>query len=213
MKHAIKSIACVLVALAITLTFFGCMAEKNMVTDGIEKFNNIAAADNNDGDKNSQDSDSPTISKDKLQVTESSDGNELRYTYSFNESAGNSKITLLATADKKSKEFIESSVWFVGRGQDASGNISQATVDNFCEISKYSVLAFTELSEADADAIIKELKVSLPESYNGKTSFTKDVGNYRFGFSSSSILTGFTIKNIKASANSSQEDVTAKPAQ
>lgn len=212
MKHAIKTIACVLVALALTLTFFGCMAEKNMVTDGIDKFNNIAAADN-DGNKTSQDSDSPIISKDKLQISESSDGNELRYTYSFKESAGSSKITLLATAEKNSKEFIESSVWFVGKGQDDSGNISQTTVDNFCEISKYSILAFTELTEAQADTIIKELKVNLPESYNGKTSFTKDVGNYRFGFSSSSILTGFTIKNIKASANSPQEDVTAKPAQ
>lgn len=211
MKHAIKSIACVLITLAITLAFFGCIAEKNMVTDGIDKFNNIAI--DNDDSKTSQNSSSPIISKDDLQITESSDGKTLRYTYSFETSAGSSKITLLATADKKSKEFIESSVWFVGKGQDASGNISQDTVDTFCEISKYSVLAFTELTEADADSIIKELKVNLPESYNGKTSANKDIGNYRFGFSSSNILTGFTIKNTNAKANSSAQDVTLKAAQ
>lgn len=199
MKHAIKSTLCVLVALALTLTFFGCMAEQNMVTDGIKKFDEIS-------------SDYKIPEKD-IQISESSDGNTINYTYSFDFSAGSSKVTLLASADKKSKEFIKSSVWFIGSGQTADGEISQNTVDEFCKVSGYSIISFTELTEADADAIIEELKVNLPESYNGKTSYTKDVGNYRFGFSSSSIMTGFTIENLKAKANSSTEDVTAKAAQ
>lgn len=199
MKHAIKSIACVLVALAITLTFFGCMAEKNMVTDGFKKFDEIS-------------SDYKIPEKD-IKITESTDSKKLNYTYSFDVSAGNSKVTLLASADKESKEFTESSVWFVGTGKTSAGEISQATVDEFAEIAKSSILSFTELTEDDADAIIKELKVNLKESYNGKTSLIKNVGNYRFGFSSSAILTAFTIKNNAASVNSSQEDVSANAAQ
>lgn len=199
MKHAIKSIACVLLALILTLSFVGCMAEKNMVTDGIKKFDEISS--------------DYKISEDDIKISESSDSTTINYTYAFDISAGSSKITLLASADKKSKEFIRSSVWFIGSGQTAEGEISQSAVDNFCKIAGYSILSFTELTEADADAIIKELKVNLPESYNGKTSFTKDVGNYRFGFSSTTIMTGFTIENLKAKANSSAEDVTAKAAQ
>lgn len=199
MKHAIKSIACVLLALILTLSFVGCMAEKNMVTDGIKKFDEISS--------------DYKISEDDIKISESSDSTTINYTYAFDISAGSSKITLLASADKKSKEFIRSSVWFIGSGQTAEGGISQSAVDNFCKIAGYSILSFTELTEADADAIIKELKVNLPESYNGKTSFTKDVGNYRFGFSSTTIMTGFTIENLKAKANSSAEDVTAKAAQ
>ncbi len=199
MKHAIKSTLCVLVALALTLTFFGCMAEQNMVTDGIKKFDEIS-------------SDYKIPEKD-IQISESNEGNTINYTYSFDFSAGSSKVTLLASADRKSKEFIKSSVWFIGSGQTADGEISQQTVDEFCKVSGYSIISFTGLTEADADAIIEELKVNLPESYNGKTSYTKDVGNYRFGFSSSSIMTGFTIENLKAKANSSTEDVTAKAAQ
>lgn len=199
MKHAIKSIAYVLLALILTLSFVGCMAEKNMVTDGIKKFDEISS--------------DYKISEDDIKISESSDSTTINYTYAFDISAGSSKITLLASADKKSKEFIRSSVWFIGSGQTAEGEISQSAVDNFCKIAGYSILSFTELTEADADAIIKELKVNLPESYNGKTSFTKDVGNYRFGFSSTTIMTGFTIENLKAKANSSAEDVTAKAAQ
>lgn len=199
MKHAIKSIACVLLALILTLSFVGCMAEKNMVTDGIKKFDEISS--------------DYKISEDDIKISESSDSTTINYTYAFDISAGSSKITLLASADKKSKEFIRSSVWFIGSGQTAEGEISQSAVNNFCKIAGYSILSFTELTEADADAIIKELKVNLPESYNGKTSFTKDVGNYRFGFSSTTIMTGFTIENLKAKANSSAEDVTAKAAQ
>ena len=199
MKHAIKSTACVLLALILTLSFVGCMAEKNMVTDGIEKFDEISS--------------DYKISEDDIQISESSDSTTINYTYAFDISAGSSKITLLASADKKSKEFIKSSVWFVGSGQTADGEISQSTVDDFCKIAGYSILSFTELTEADADAIITELKVNLPEAYNGKTSLTKDVGNYRFGFSSTTIMTGFTIVNLNAKANSSAEDVTAKAAQ
>ena len=199
MKHAIKSIVCVLVALAITLTFFGCMAEKNMVTDGFKKFDEIS-------------SDYKIPEKD-IKITESTDSKKLNYSYSFDVSAGNSKVTLLASADKESKEFTDSSVWFVGTGNTSAGEISQTTVDEFAEIAKSSILSFTELTEDDADAIIKELKVNLKESYNGKTSLIKNVGNYRFGFSSSVILTAFTIKNNAASVNSSQEDVSANAAQ
>lgn len=199
MKHAVKSLACVLLALALTLTFFGCMAEQNMVTDGIKKFDEISS--------------DYKIPEDDIQISESSDSSTINYTYAFDISAGSSKITLLASADKKSKEFIKSSVWFVGSGQNANGEIDQSTVDDFCKISGYSILSFTELTEADVDTIIEELKVNLPESYNGKTSLTKDVGNYRFGFSSTAIMTGFTIVNLNAKANSSAEDVTAKAAQ
>ncbi len=199
MKHAIKSIICVLVALTLTLTFFGCMAEKNMVTDGFKKFDEIS-------------SDYKIPEKD-IKITESTDSKKLNYSYSFDVPAGNSKVTLLASADKESKEFTDSSVWFVGTGNTSAGEISQATVDEFAEIAKSSILSFTELTEDDADVIIKELKVNLKESYNGKTSLIKNVGNYRFGFSSSVILTAFTIKNNDASVNSSQEDVSANVAQ
>ena len=199
MKHALKSTVCVLLSLTLTLLFFGCMAEKNMVTDGIEKFDEIS-------------SDYKIEEKDIL-IAESSDKNTINYNYSFDFSAGSSKVTLMASADKNTKEFIKSSVWFVGSGKTSDGEISQSTVDDFCKISGYSILSFTELTEADADAIIEELKVNLPESYNGETSYTKDVGNYRFGFSSTNIMTGFTIVNLKAKANSSAEDVTAKAAQ
>lgn len=199
MKHAVKSALAVLLALALTLSFFGCMAEKNMVTDGIEKFDEIS-------------SDYKIEEKDML-ISESSDKNTINYTYSFDFSAGSSKVTLLASADKNSKEFIKSSVWFIGSGQNSEGEISQNTVDDFCKISGYSIISFTGLTEADADSIIEELKVNLPESYNGKTSYTKDMGNYRFGFSSTTIMTGFTIENLNAKANSSTEDVTAKDAQ
>lgn len=199
MKHALKSIACVLMALTLTFALFGCIAEKNMVTDGIEKFDEVSS--------------NYKIPAKDVQISESSDKKTLNYTYSFDVSAGNSKITLLASADKESKAFKESSVWFVGTGQDTSGSISQATVNEFCEIAKYSILAFTELTEAEADAVIEELKANLPESYNGKTSNTKETDKYHFGFSSSILLTGFTIKNNQAPGNSGEEDVTAKPAQ
>ena len=136
MKHAIKSIVCVLVALAITLTFFGCMAEKNMVTDGFKKFDEIS-------------SDYKIPEKD-IKITESTDSKKLNYSYSFDVSAGNSKVTLLASADKESKEFTDSSVWFVGTGNTSAGEISQTTVDEFAEIAKSSILSFTELTEDDA---------------------------------------------------------------
>lgn len=198
MKHALKSIICVLLSLTLTLLFFGCMAEKNMVTDGIEKFDEISS--------------DYKIDEKNVLIVESSDETTINYNYSFDFSAGSSKVTLLASADKSSKEFIKSSVWFVGSGKTADGEISQSTVDDFCKISGYSILSFTELTEADVDSILEELKVNLPASYNGETSYTKDVGNYRFGFSSTNIMTGFTIVNLNAKANSSSEDVTAKAA-
>lgn len=199
MKHAVKSAFAVLLALALTLTFFGCIAEKNMVTDGIEKFDEISS--------------DYKIDEKNVLIYESSDETTINYKYSFDFSAGSSKVTLMASADKNTKEFIKSSVWFLGSGKTADGEISQSTVDDFCKISGYSILSFTELTEADVDSILEELKVNLPASYNGDTSYTKDVGNYRFGFSSTAIMTGFTIENLNAKANSTTEDVTAKDAQ
>lgn len=199
MKHTIKSIACVLVALALTLTFVGCVAEKNTVTDGFKKFDKISSE--------------YKIPEKDIKISESSDSKTLNYTYSFDVEAGSSKVTLMAAADKELKEFTESSVFFFDTGKASAGKISQTAIDDFAEIAKNSILSFTELSEEDADSIIKELKVNLAEAYNGKTSLTKTVGNYLFGFSSSAILTAFTIKNNQADINSSQENITVKPAQ
>lgn len=203
MKKILKSTICIFSAAVLTLSLFGCGKEKTSVSDGFENFN-----------KNSDDIivESPSengenkylINKEDLIISESEDKTKTNYTYVFPVTAGNSNITLSASEDKETKTFINGTVWFLGTGSKSGEPIAQETADEFCRAAKLSVLSFTPLTEKEADAVIAEVKANLTASYNGKTTNKTQIGDYLFKFSSSRLMTSFTIQNTAFGAEGNE---------
>lgn len=183
-RKIFKSIFSLALAAVITFSFFGCGKPKNAVSEGFDKFNKI--------------SDNEIIEEDGVTMTTSDDKKRLSYTYIFSSSDGTLPISLTSSADKKSKELIDLSLWFVGVGRGSDGVIAEGLKNKFAGLAESSLQAFAGLTEEEAKAVIEELKMYDSASYNGKTSTVKTTEKYRFSFTSNLVITGFTIKPISA---------------
>lgn len=203
MKKAFKSAICIFSAAALALSLSGCKNESTTVGDGFENFNkNYKAAVKEPPSENEENK--YTVNKESLLISESEDKTKLHYTYVFPIALGNSNVTLSASEDKKTKTFINSSVWFLGTGVKEGKYAAQETADEFCKFIKLTILSFTPLTEEETDTVTAEVKATIAASYNGNTSSEKQIGNYLFKFSSSKLMTSFTIKNAAFGAKGSE---------
>lgn len=205
MKKTFKSVICLFSAAVLALSLFGCGKDETAVGDGFDNFNkNSDDIIKDDPSENGENADKYSINKENLIISESEDKTKLNYTYAFPVSLGNSNVTLSASEDKETKTFMSGSVWFLGTGAKGGKPVSQETADEFCKFAKLAVLSFTPLSEKEADAVIAEVKAGVTDSYNGQTTNKKQVGNYLFKFSSSKLMTSFTIENTAFGAKGNE---------
>lgn len=179
-KKFTKSLICILTVCALIFSFASCGNPKNVVSEGIKEFGKI--------------SDNEVINDENLNITKSEDGASTNYTYIFPAADGNPAILFIANADSKTKELIDVSLSFVGTGRK-NGVIPATLKGRFTDLASAAMRAFAGLGEDEAKAILEELRAYDSEFYNGKSSTTKTVGNFRYSLGSSIWTTVFTIKN------------------
>lgn len=180
-KKFTKGSVAILAVCALILSFASCGNPKNAVSEGIAQFGKLA--------------DSEVINDKELNISKTEDGARTNYTYIFTGENGNPSILLVANADSKTKELIDVTLSFMGTGRAEGGVIPDSLKNRFASLALSAMQSFAGLGEDEAKAILEELRINETDFYNGKSSSTKTVGNFRYSLGSSIVTTVFAIKN------------------